>query len=505
MAQQLQNITIAAPAFKGLNTEDSPLNADPSFAATADNCVIDKYGRIGARKGLEVSTVDNSPLGGLDLRIIHVFEDSQGNEVIFSAGNNKIFKGTELTDVTPAGATITADNWHVVNFNQHCYFFQKGHDPLCYSEDLAAVVLLENHPFASGTPPQCDAALAAYGRLWITGGNDNNNVVYWSDLLNGAAWNTGTSGYIDLSKVWPDGHDNAVTMAAHNGYLIIFGSNSILVYNGAEDPSTMELSDTVNGIGCVARDTVQHTGGDVIFLSHVGVHTFGRVLQQKSMPMRNMSKNIRNDLLRTIKAETLPLTSVYSPENSFYLLLLRDTEMVYCFDTREMLEDGSSKVTRWIQCPYKCFANKEDGTVLTGGSFGIGMYSGYTDNGENYLFRYFSNPLTFGDSSRTKFLKKIIPTVIGGGNTTVNIKWAYDYSDNFSAAAIYLSSATGSEYNIAEYNIGEYSSSTVTITKKGVQASGSGAVVTVGVEAEIQGQFFSLQEFNIQALLGRLI
>jgi hypothetical protein len=41
MAQPLQNITIAAPAFKGLNTQDSPLTSDPSFAAVADNCVID--------------------------------------------------------------------------------------------------------------------------------------------------------------------------------------------------------------------------------------------------------------------------------------------------------------------------------------------------------------------------------------------------------------------------------------------------------------------------------
>ncbi len=57
MAQQLQNITINAPAFFGLNTQDSPINLDSSFASIADNCVIDKSGRIAARKGWdEVST-----------------------------------------------------------------------------------------------------------------------------------------------------------------------------------------------------------------------------------------------------------------------------------------------------------------------------------------------------------------------------------------------------------------------------------------------------------------
>ena len=64
MAQQLQNITIAAPGFAGLNTQDSPIGVDPSFAAVADNCVIDQLGRIGARKGwVEVSTNGSSVLG----------------------------------------------------------------------------------------------------------------------------------------------------------------------------------------------------------------------------------------------------------------------------------------------------------------------------------------------------------------------------------------------------------------------------------------------------------
>ena len=40
MAQQLNSINLVAPAFKGINTEDSPLAQDPSFAEIADNAVI---------------------------------------------------------------------------------------------------------------------------------------------------------------------------------------------------------------------------------------------------------------------------------------------------------------------------------------------------------------------------------------------------------------------------------------------------------------------------------
>jgi hypothetical protein len=75
MPQQLQNLSIAAPAFKGLNTQDSPLMSDPSFAAVADNCVIDQYGRIGARKGFDVITTDNTPLGSTEITSMGYFED----------------------------------------------------------------------------------------------------------------------------------------------------------------------------------------------------------------------------------------------------------------------------------------------------------------------------------------------------------------------------------------------------------------------------------------------
>jgi hypothetical protein len=60
MAQPQQNITISAPGFQGLNTEDSPLQQDPGFAIVADNCVIDKYGRIGAREAFSTYTVTDA-------------------------------------------------------------------------------------------------------------------------------------------------------------------------------------------------------------------------------------------------------------------------------------------------------------------------------------------------------------------------------------------------------------------------------------------------------------
>ena len=79
MAQQLQSINLVAPAFKGVNTEDSPLAQDPSFAEIADNAVIDKRGRIAARKGHSVVTTTKTVLGTDSMRSIKEFRDDGGN------------------------------------------------------------------------------------------------------------------------------------------------------------------------------------------------------------------------------------------------------------------------------------------------------------------------------------------------------------------------------------------------------------------------------------------
>ena len=103
MAQQLQSINLVAPAFKGINTEDSPLAQDPSFAEIADNAVIDKRGRIAARKGHNVITTTKTVLGSETIRAIKEFQDDAGNTKVFSVGNNKIISGTTtLVDETPA-------------------------------------------------------------------------------------------------------------------------------------------------------------------------------------------------------------------------------------------------------------------------------------------------------------------------------------------------------------------------------------------------------------------
>lgn len=502
MAQELKSINLVAPAFKGINTEDSPLAQDPSFAEIADNAVIDKRGRIAARKGHSVLTTDKTALGSGTVRVIKEFDRSVGSNVILSAGNNKIFTGTTtLTDATPGGYTITADNWKIVNFNDKAYLFQASQAPLVY--DGTSVVRLDSVAGAAGVV-QGNEVLSAFGRLWVTGVSSNPSVIYWSDLLIGHDYSGGTSGSIDISKVWPDGYDEIVALAAHNGLLIIFGKHSIVTYSGAEAPATMALADTVAGVGCVNRDTVQYTGTDVLFLAHTGLKSFGRTVQEKSLPISSLSGNITKDIISALQAENTFFRSVYSPEEGFYLLTFVGQNITYCFDVRGTLENGSYRVTRWLSTGFSSYTRKENGDLLIGTSNGISQYTGYEDNGATYRFKYYSPSLTFGDASRIKILKKLKPTLVGANNASVFIKWAYDFKSNYATAEFTVGDQITGFYGVSEYTTVEFTGGALT-NQRSLNATGYGTSIVVGLEADIKGSQLSLQEINVMALIGKLL
>jgi hypothetical protein len=507
MAQELRSINLVAPAFKGVNTEDSPLAQDPSFAEVADNAVIDKRGRIAARKGHDVITTNKTVLGSDSIRSMKEFKDNAGNTKVFSVGNNKIISGTTtLVDETPGSYTITADNWKMVNFNDNTYFFQKAYEPLVYNNTSGSVVKLSTVTGASAATdiPKANEVLSAYGRLWCADISDNKSTVFWSDLLIGQNWTEGTSGSIDISKVWPDGYDEIVALAAHNSLLIIFGKHSIVAYQGAESPASMTLADTVAGVGCVDRDTVQYTGTDVLFLSHTGLKSFGRTIQEKSLPISSLSGNITKDIIGGLQTENTFFRSVYSPEEGFYLLTFVGQDTTYCFDVRGTTENGSYRVTRWVSTGFTSYTRQEDGTLLIGTSKGISEYDGYQDDGSPYRFKYYSPSLTFGDSSRIKILKKLKPTLVGANNATVFLKWAYDFKSSYATAEFTVGDQITGFFGVSEYTAVEFTGGALT-NQKSLNATGYGTSIVVGLEADINGSQLSLQEINVMALIGKLL
>jgi hypothetical protein len=513
MSQVLQTASISAPGFFGLNTQDSPLDLASGFALVATNCVIDQYGRVGSRKGWSRVNSSSGNLGANNVGVVHELVQPDGTLTILFAGNNKLFKldgSNAVVELTYGGGgtapTISASNWSCASLNGITYFFQTGHDPLIFDPAVSTTTYrrVSEKTGYTGTVPSGNIVLSAFGRLWVANTATIKNTVYFSDLLAGHVWTTGTAGSLNVDRVWPSGSDEVQGLAAHNGFLIIFGKRQILVYANATTPSTMTLSDTVGGIGCIARDSIQSTGKDVLFLSNSGVRSFARTIIEKSAPLGDLSKNVRSDLMQIVAGETLAdIKSVYSESEAFYLMTLPSVKEVYCFDTRVSLQDGSFRVTKWDSIEPTALLSRRNGDMLIGKNGYVGKYGTYQDHASLYRMLYYTNHADLGNANVTSLLKRLKVVVIGGTNQYVTMKWGFDFLANYQSANVLIPTQGISEYGIAEYGIAEYSEG-VALQTLSAQATGSGKIVQTGYESNINGAPLSIQRIEIQSKDGKI-
>ena len=549
MASQLLTQSIAAPGFYGLNSQESSITLSSGFALKAQNCVIDKYGRIGARRGwTPVNSAVNTDLGsGNPVEFIFEVVTGGGTDVL-SAGNNNLFVGTttmttktvrNTTNSGNATYTITANDWQgaalsygdVSDFQPHVYMAQAAHPMLVYHElpvsgnpfnshdsgtfgyqrvgDAAA--LPSNHTTSTFMPSW---VLSAYGRIWCGGISGDTQTVYFSDLLAGTDFQNGSAGYLNLQEVLPNG-DPVVAAAAHNGLIIFFGKKNTAIYANPLDTGALTLVEVLNNVGCIARDSVQSLGTDVIFLSDAGVRSLQRVIQEKSLPMRDISKNVRDELMLAVASETdlTKIKSIYFERDAIYLLTLPTTKFVYCFDTRAALQDNSMRVTIWDSLEPKALCVTQDRNLLLGKPGYIGKYFGYSDNTSSYRLQYYTNYFDFDAATSLKVLKKIGWVLIGGTNQSVAIKWGFDYSEGYQATTYLLDTAVVYEYNNStvdsipgstEYNIAEYTSGIV-LDRFSINAGGQGTVMQLGLEAEINGNPLSIQKIDVGIKKGKTL
>jgi len=518
MAKQLMSSSISAPAFYGLNTQESGVTLQEGFALQADNCVIDKYGRLGSRKGWQTLSTgkDGSANGnnGVNLTGVSNFKDVVGADTLLSFSVNKFYKGlTNLVTLTPStGDTIAAGNWQTATLNNHHYFFQRGYLPLVYTNDGGADTFqsIVTHSGRAGTPPSAHTVLAAYGRLWAADTATNKNTVSFTDVLDGTAWSGGTSGNINISSVLTQGMDEIVALGAHNGFLVIFCKNNIIIYGDGNNfqagmtTSSLTLVEVIEGVGCIARDSVQNTGEDILFLSNTGIRSLSRTIQEKSQPMRDISKNVRDDVIQAINSENINLIkSTYSPTNAFYLITFPTSQQTFVFDTRTPLEDGSFRATIWPSVSPKGFLSI-DSTLYFAEANGIAEYKGYQDDGSKYEMAYYSRFFDLGMANVSKIVKKLSATTVGATGQTFALKIGYDYSPVYFSYTFTLDTGTVFEYGITEYGIGKYSGS-VLIDEQKASTQGAGDIIQIGFTTDISGAPMSLQKISLYAKQGKVL
>ena len=550
--QPQQNVSLAAPGFLGINTQDSPTQLPIGFASYATNCVIDRLGRLASRKGLYQLTTNHDAISSVPatpeyLNVCGTFSADNGTVYTLCASDTKIFNQeaggsiVELTVTTPP----TAGDWQIAAFGNKAYLVQEGHTPLVFNPSTPTLVTDVVGPVGSASDPSCMAV--GFGHVFYAGFSDQPSTVYWSDLGDGTTWAGGATGSINVAYFWPNNYDKIVAIHVHNNFLVIFGENSILVYQvptgasgatAAIGPVGMTLVDTVGGLGCVSRDSVQSVGTDVFFLDNTGVRALGRTIQEKSMPMGDISRNVRKDITTIIKgagASKNLLKGFYDPDESYYILFAPTASTAYVFDTREYLPDGAARVTQWAETNIRHATRDENANIsyyagkrgvfyladspdcyredayVGGGGFSSGYSNGFATGGLPGVDCYpvdaswATHPITFDQPATTKIPKQTDVTIAGGSMVDITFKWAFDFTYSWNKSAVSFTGSTPALYGVGQYGIAKYGPAGESLEELKFNMWGTGKNVRLAFDAEVLGIPISFQEINMQALLGRIV
>ena len=540
MAGQLQPISLLSPGFLGLNTQDAKVGLDSGYASKANNCIIDQYGRLGSRQGYNLlTTVPGDLTSTNNIESLYEFRTTAGGIVEFSAGNLKLYTGTTTLTTslfyiadqeTPVTLTFTANRWQFVSASEglgglgviNGFAVQKSHRAMVYrkatSGTLASTYIWQRiGTDGYGTIPagvttfDPDTMLSSYGRTWVAGLSENKHTIFWSDLLDPANFTTGDTGVLDISSVVGNS-DEIVGLAQHNGFLIIFCKENIVIYSGADTPSTMVLADTIGGVGCVSRDSIQATGTDLIYLSKSGIRSLKRTVQEKSMPLRELSLNIRETLVDYMTAEPNfdNIKSVYYEKEAFYLLTFPASKIMVYVDLRTELPNGAARITTWSLDNgdmFTGFATTGTRKLYIGVPGGIGEYTGYRDNQATYLLTYKSPFSDVGGGVSKKFLKKAKLLVIGSGTQDFTFEYGYDYTLNPRTVVLSRDLGTGIYAKFASatslYAVSSYSSVGLGVQEVRVPLGGHGETFAFGVKATIDNESVSIQKIDLFLKIGK--
>jgi len=562
MAQPHVDITLTAPGFQGINTEDSPINQDYSFAAEATNCVIDQFGRIGARKAFATKTSSFSltytPAATVDSTVTKVHRLSNGAIL----GQNYVVCTVSVTEYNDLGAFLAVHyflaklsangsaveeiatpalaspdalvNADIVFFNDQCLVFTSGNGPLLWTGTGAATYLsgeagyqapidAASQSLTATDEINGDVATAAYGRLWVTGVDGDYNNIFYSSLLDPTKWYDGsagalptnTAGIIDVSEYWPQGKDRIVNIVAHNNTLVVFGRSSILLFGNPQgDPAAvggLYLADSVVRLGLISRDGVVSTGQDILFLDDTGVRSLGRTIQEQAIPVGDLTANVRKDISIKIKetSDQSTISLSYWPEEALLVCLFAEDSTAYVLEMRAPSSSGGMKVSQWTGCTFEralSFEDEDGAEVLLASSDSQGLlqYAGHAEyGGRVYVMTYTTNPLALGQSNTLKFPKKFRYILVSDGTeTTAEFRWGFGSSLEYSKS-VSIEPTTTSYWGIAEWGIAQYGKSDASFLRYDVNAKGSGVYLLLGLRASIQGASMSLQEINVNTLLGR--
>jgi hypothetical protein len=459
----------------------------------------------------------------VDTLFMYNYSGGQRLLSVSAYGGNDIYEDTASFDnFTSVKGSVTIANTRpqFVNFNDKV---------VATNEGTALIIKSGTGNFAaisasSGSVPTGRLVHSAFGRLWAQKSHTgtSQNIIAYTEVLSDTAWG-GSGGEISVLGNFAaikDGFDELVAISSFDHYLVAFLRNSIVIYNNPDSPGDLGIEQTIQGIGCIARDSIQAIGKDLYFMSATGIRSLRQVIYTGDRAdLNEISTLVRREFLVDVassESALINVRSVYDPEEGQYWLKAPEGN-IWVFDMHTLDQNVPIRITKYVDTKWDSFAYFEGETYI--GSRGmIGKYNGFVDDSPSastaYTCTWRSNPADLG-TSKLKMLKKVTATIEGASTSdTVNVTYAFSEggsgevpftlsSNNAFNRSSGLAVGTVAEWGVANWNVNEWGGGSASAYNLAAPISQSGRTFKLGVRFVSNGFQIAVEQLSLFMKMGR--
>jgi hypothetical protein len=372
------------------------------------------------------NTVPGSgPVLGVKVALGGVFA-ARGDNVYFSTGSGW---GSPVNTAPRTGVT---GKYRFID-----YIYSVPVIVMCDGVNRAAKYDGSTYTLINGTGAPTNPSFATYhlSRLVLSGYSANRAAISVSAPNDDEDF-AGASGAIELSV-----GDEVTGLRAFRGTLYIFCKSSIkkLVGSSASD---FTVQDVTMNIGCLATDSIQEVGGDIVFLAPDGIRSLAATDRNDDVELASLSRPIKRILSENIAGKSSAQFSATTVrEKSQYRLFVYEPSyadpvsfgVIGKLNLSERLQFAWS-ILRGFNA-YCCDSNYLGSAefIVFGHPSNGYVYrqeSGNTFDGATIPYVYQTPFYTFGDENIRKVIQKFHLYVRQTGDLDINVSLSYNYGDS---------------------------------------------------------------------------
>jgi|TARA_R110000824_G_scaffold233160_3_gene421311 hypothetical protein len=338
----------------------------------------------------------------------------------------------------------------------------------------------------------------------VGGASTAKNTIYYSSSIDPDSFSGSGAGSIALT-------DAVVGLASFRSDLIIFCQNSIFKLSNISDSDNIAIIPITRNVGCIAGQSIQEIGGDLLFLSPDGIRTIAGTARIGDVELSSVSRQIQK------------ITSVIASNVNSLIIssgILRSKSQYRLFYTNVSQSSAVSKgiigtltpngfewsETKGIQANGFASGLDKDGVeqLYHGDNVGF-IYNHDTGNvfnpagsASNVEAVYYTPDLDFGDLGTRKTIKYIKVSVTPEGTVQPELDVKYDFESadtpqptTYTLDRIPLPALFGS----AEFADAEFGAAENPLIRQAVE--GTGNTCALRIKSDDQLSPYSINGFYI--------